>query len=142
MKIGLQVESISEPPVGDYEVIDFNSLEKVHDASCEELFIGDCLDYTEQRKEALRLVLSKIRYGGKGIITGVDLLSVCRMRASFIISDNDCKSLIYSNKKSVSSVLDTVDELTSRGFLLESKSIESSRYCITFRRPVPNENSM
>ena len=62
MKIGLHVEDVSEQPVGDYELIEFNNLQSIHDASCEEIFIGDSLDYFENRQEAFNYVLSKLKY--------------------------------------------------------------------------------
>ena len=140
MKLGLQVGNISEPPVGDYEVVDFNQLQNVHDASCEDIFIGDCLDYSENREQAAAHVLSKIRYGGKGTITGIDLLKVCSLRKSFKISDKETREMIYSNRKCISSMSESIAYLKQAGMKVDTKRVDGVRYCIIFRRPAPNEN--
>tara|TARA_R100000005_G_C4955429_1_gene174136 strand:+ start:59 stop:481 length:423 start_codon:yes stop_codon:yes gene_type:complete len=140
MKIAIQVNNTSEPAVGDYEVIDFNDLQNIHDASCEEIFIGDCLDYFERREDTTNYILSKIRYGGKGTITGVDLLTICSLRKSFKISDQQAKDFIYSQRKSVSSMIECLKHLKSMGMKIDSKRLDGAKYCINFRRPKVDED--
>lgn len=140
MKIGLHVEDISEQPVGDYELVDFNNLGDVHNASCEEIFIGDSLDYFENRQEAFSYVLSKLKYGGVATITGIDLLSVCSLRKAFKITDDQAKEMLYSKRRSVSSMSECLKYLKSSGMQVSLKRIDGARYCIKFRRPEPNED--
>jgi hypothetical protein len=140
MKIAIEINNTSEAAVGDYEVVDFNDLQNIHDASCEEIFVGDCLDYFERREDTTNYILSKIRYGGKGTITGVDLLTICSLRKSFKISDQQAKDFIYSERKSVSSMIECLAYLENAGMKIDSKRIDGAKYCINFRRPKVNEN--
>ena len=140
MKIGLHVEDVSEQPVGDYDLVEFSNLGGIHDASCEEIFVGDSLDYFENRQDAFNYVRSKLKYGGVGIITGVDLLTVCSLRKDFKIDDEQAKNMLYSKRRSVSSMSECVKYLHATGMTVSLKRIDGARYCIKFMRPEPNEN--
>ena len=143
MKIAIFIPEVSEVPTEDYDLININDTHLIHDGSCEELFIGDCLDYIASGKEEfISTVCSKIKYGGRLILTGHDLQEICKAKSAHFIDEEKAQSLLYGGRTGLSGAYAIVDKISSKSLVNISRRINNFKYTLIFQRPEPNENTM
>jgi len=143
MKIAIFIPEVSEVPTEEYDLININDSHLIHDGSCEELFIGDCLDYiTSGKEEFISAACSKVKYGGRLILTGHDLQEICKAKSAHFIDESKAQSLLYGGKTGLSSASTTVDKISSKSLVNINKRINNFKYTLIFQRPEPNENTL
>ena len=95
-----------------------------------EIICNDILDYQEKRYDVLKNILTRLRYGGKIIITGVDVEEVCREYLNRTISIVDVENLLYQERKSATNIHRMLSELTNNGLDILTCRTQSCHYYI------------
>ena len=94
MKIALYLPGIVDGSEDGYQYVDLAQVIDIDNGSCEEILLDNCLDYVSQRKDFLSEIVKKLRYGGKIIVSGLDLHQVGRQITNgFITTDNVVSSI-------------------------------------------------
>ena len=127
-----------EPQQKDFIDFTIEDIQKLEDSICTELYIGNILDYYVNRDELFMLLVKKVRYGGKLIIHGIDLLGVAFDLSADKINIQTASQALYGGKQSATSLEYMRQMLTQFGFNITYSHISSPHYAITAQRPVPH----
>jgi len=79
-----------------------------------------------------------VRYGGKIVISGLDLNQVGRQITNGAINTKNASELVYNKRHSISNVYEVVEALSKSGMHVTSKTISDINYNVTAERGVPN----
>ena len=138
MKIALYLPGIVDGSEDGYQYVDLAQVMDIDDGSCEEILLENCLDYVSQRKDFLSEIVKKLRYGGKIIVSGIDLHQVGRQITNGFITTSNAASVLY-NKRQSSSTIDEMQALLELGSLtIISKQLSDISYTLISQRGVPN----
>ena len=138
MKIALYLPGIVDGSEDGYQYVDLAQVMDIDDGSCEEILLENCLDYVSQRKDFLSEIVKKLRYGGKIIVSGIDLHQVGRQITNGFITTSNAASVLY-NKCQSSSTIDEMQALLELGSLtIISKQLSDISYTLIAQRGVPN----
>ena len=138
MKIALYLPGIVDGSEDGYQYVDLAQVMDIDDGSCEEILLENCLDYVSQRKDFLSEIVKKLRYGGKIIVSGLDLHQVGRQITNGFITTSNAASVLY-NKRQSSSTIDEMQALLELGSLtIISKQLSDISYTLIAQRGVPN----
>ena len=138
MKIALYLPGIVDGSEDGYQNVDLAQVMDIDDGSCEEILLENCLDYVSQRKDFLSEIVKKLRYGGKIIVSGIDLHQVGRQITNGFITTSNAASVLY-NKRQSSSTIDEMQALLELGSLtIISKQLSDISYTLIAQRGVPN----
>ena len=138
MKIALYLPGIVDGSEDGYQYVDLAQVMDIDDGSCEEILLENCLDYVSQRKDFLSEIGKKLRYGGKIIVSGIDLHQVGRQITNGFITTSNAASVLY-NKRQSSSTIDEMQALLELGSLtIISKQLSDISYTLIAQRGVPN----
>ena len=138
MKIALYLPGIVDGSEDGYQYVDLAQVMDIDDCSCEEILLENCLDYVSQRKDFLSEIVKKLRYGGKIIVSGIDLHQVGRQITNGFITTSNAASVLY-NKRQSSSTIDEMQALLELGSLtIISKQLSDISYTLIAQRGVPN----
>ena len=110
MRIALYLSGIIDGSEDGYEYVDISKIVDIDDASCEEILVGECLDYLSQRKDFF----------------------------SEIVNTGNISELVYNKRHSISNVYEVAETLTKSGMHVTSKTISDINYNVTAERGVPN----
>ena len=138
MRIALYLSGIIDGSEDGYEYVDISNIVDIDDASCEEILVGECLDYLSQRKDFFAEIVKKVRYGGKIVISGLDLNQVGRQITNGAINTGNVSELVYNKRHSISNVYEVAETLTKSGMHVTSKTISDINYSVIAERGVPN----
>ena len=138
MKIALYLPGIVDGSEDGYQYVDLAQVIDIDDGSCEEILLENCLDYVSQRKDFLSEIVKKVRYGGKIIVSGIDLHQVGRQIRNGFITTSNAASVLYDKRQS-SSTIDEMQSLLELGSLtIISKQLSDINYTLIAQRGVPN----
>lgn len=138
MKIALYLPGIVDGSEDGYQYVDLAQVMDIDDGSCEEILLENCLDYVSQRKDFLSEIVKKLRYGGKIIVSGIDLHQVGRQITNGFITTSNAASVLYDKRQS-SSTIDEMQALLELGSLtIISKQLSDISYTLIAQRGVPN----
>lgn len=115
-------------------VCNIEQLASIPAAVATEILCEDAADYSNNRVETLSNIISKLRYGGRLIITGVDINEVSREVLNKNISIDDAAALLYGGRQSVSSALKMRELFTSFGLEVVNCRIKNLHYYILAKR--------
>jgi len=119
----------------DYVPTSLQQLPSLIDASCDGIHIGNCHDFVELNyPEFLQLVVSKLRYNGKLIIEGVDVLSVCYALSFGNIDINEVQSLLFHGKQRCATGNLIADILKSLNLKISQHNNAQYMYSIVAKR--------
>lgn len=122
-----------------HEEIDLSEIGEVDNASCSEVFVGECLDFIEQRKDFGNELVKKIAYDGTIIISGADIFEVCRAITTCQIDLAAANEILYKHRCSISNVFDVANWIRQAGLKVISQRVESFKYTIIAKRPLPKD---
>lgn len=112
----------------DYKEYNVDELDSIADGSCDNLYIGDLLDYIEQDKQLdlLKKLLTKIKVEiGCLHIKAPDILQTCWYASKMNLDINKLRYILYqTNRKNCY----TIDEIASIVNLIENAIIGSASY--------------
>ena len=138
MKIALYLPGIVDGSEDGYQYVDLAQVMDIDDGSCEEILLENCLDYVSQRKDFLSEIVKKLRYGGKIIVSGIDLHQVGRQITNGFITTSNAAAVLYDKRQS-SSTIDEMQALLELGSLtIISKQLSDISYTLIAQRGVPN----
>lgn len=109
--------------------------EEIPNAIVTHFEIGDVLDYTADRSQALSFFLSKLRSGGRIIITGSDLLEIVRNLFNRNINMEQAQSILFGGRLSMSYGLEMKDTLKKMGLKIITARFNGTSYYIMAERP-------
>lgn len=134
MKVSLYIQGLTNPQSG-YLPVSLAELESIDDASIEEIMVVDTLDYYANTSEFISALSSKLQYGGKLTIEGVNIDAVIRGYKFGQINSAQLNQLLYHGKRSVVSNSDIAGVLRSLGLNVVKQSLQQFKYCIVGQRP-------
>lgn len=134
MNINIIIPQINQG-LPSYQNIDPNNIDSITDNSCKNIYIGDTLDYIDNRQAFLEIVTKKLRYGAKLIIEGVDLYEIARAVVTSQIDTVTANNYLYEKKMSVSSITDILEWANDIGLQIEIKHIDNFKYYVELVRP-------
>ena len=138
MIIALYLPGIVDGSEDGYQYVDLAQVMDIDDGSCEEILLENCLDYVSQRKDFLSEIVKKLRYGGKIIVSGIDLHQVGRQITNGFITTSNAAAVLYDKRQS-SSTIDEMQALLELGSLtIISKQLSDISYTLIAQRGVPN----
>ncbi len=111
-----------------------NELEKVPAAIATELLCEDVLDFVPNRLEFLGKLLSKLRYGGKISLVGIDIDEVARSLMNRQINVDVAANFLYSGRLSGSCVGDMTNILEQNGIKVLTTRLQNNHYYILAER--------
>ena len=123
---------VTEPGYEPIQDVDINNL---HSGSCDNLFLGNILEYTQDPSDFLPICLSKLRYGGTITINGRDLDVITRDYWAKRMSGNEFRGMVYSGKVSIWSLNELCEALMTAGLKVREKSMLQYDYTIVGERP-------
>ena len=138
MKIALYLPEVFEPQEDGYNQVDISSIGELDDAAYEEILVSDNLDFVDDRDAFTDEIVKKIRYGGKVVVSGVDIFEVARGIIARNIQAQDINQILYLRRCSVSNVFDICKKLSSLGLKIINKRINNYRYTVIAERPSPD----
>jgi hypothetical protein len=138
MKISLYLPGVFEPQEDGYSQVDLSDVGDLDDAAYEEVLVGDSLDFIDDRDSFVDEIVKKLRYGGKIIMSGVDIFEVSRGIISKQVKNSDINQILYLRRCSVSNIFDMADKLSSLGLRIIKKRTDNYRYTLIAERPSPD----
>ena len=123
---------ITEPEYTEIKDLD---IQEVSDGSCDNLFMGEVLEYTPDPRAFLDICIKKLRYGGSLVVNGRDLDIMIRDCWAKRLTTDQLRSLIYSGKSSVWSMNEICQMLSDSGLEIQKKDILQYDYTIGAKRP-------
>ena len=138
MKIAIYLPGVFETSEDGYEQIDLSEVASLDDGAYEEILVGDCLDFVEQRNEFTEELIKKIRYGGKIIITGSDIYEISRATMNRSLCLEEINSIVYDGRYSISSIFDMLKKVQELGLKPIHKRANDFKYTIIAERPAPD----
>lgn len=136
MKVFIRHNSNNKASEIGYFETSFEELVNMEDASCMSIDMNDSLDFMvyEDRNKAIDIALSKLRYDGDVILSGVDVISISDYLRAGRITIPHFNSVI-TNRISVNSMFNMMDKIIE----LDDMSIELAKadginYLIRARR--------
>lgn len=118
--------------LGDTHTLD--TVQAVPPASALEIDCGNMLDLSPKRSETLGMLLSKLRRKGRIIITGADIQEISRFLFLAMISEQECVSMVYGGRQSISSVTETSKTLRGLGLTILSCRLDGLEYRVVAER--------
>lgn len=109
-------------------------LSSIPAATATEILCEDALDYTENRIEALQNIISKLRYGGRLILTGIDVQELSRELLNKNVSIDEMSQLLYSGRQSATSVSKMTEVLSALSLIVVNSRIKNMHYYILAKR--------
>lgn len=109
-------------------------LKSVPPATATEIICENALDYQEDRLGTIQQLVSRLRYGGRIIITGVDVNEISRELLNGTISIDEALSLLYEGRKSADSAIRMKQIFTDIGLEVVNCRINNLCYYILARR--------
>ena len=138
MKIAIYLPGVFETGEDGYEQVDLSEVASLDDGAYEEILVGSCLDFIEQRDEFTKELVKKIRYGGKIIITGLDIYEISRAVINRNLRLEEINPVVYDGRYSVSSIFDMVKKIQELGLKPIHKRANDFNYTIIAERPLPD----
>ena len=140
--------SVDKPPINGYnsidlatQTIDFNNMNTVCEASeCVELILDEVLNFIDlqQIPNILQKLISRLRKGGKVIITGFDINELTKSYLNGILSIADFNLVIFGNcrvkKVCCFSHNDIQNIITSNGLKIQSVDLVGGKFTIIAKR--------
>lgn len=138
MKIYITKE---QPKIQDEEilVVHPDELDKIENASCTLVKLGDTLDFYTNRFELLGGALSKLRYGATLSMEGVDIGVLTRSAYNGRYSNQELNDIIYRGRASVSDLDETKRFLLEHGMTIKVVRYEDHKFYLEAERPKPSE---
>ncbi len=133
MKIHIVKNDKDKVPT-DYQKVVVPSIKTIEPSTCTEINVGDCLDYFLDRDNILLALIPKLRYGGKIIITGVDLLDACRALTLGKLSADEGSKVLYNSKLSCSTLNNVKQILQNNGLKLNQMHSSNLNYYVVATR--------
>lgn len=121
--------------------IHITQITDVVNGSIDELIINNSLDYIENRLEGIKILVSKIRYGGTIEITGTDIFALMRSSSMFKYSLLILNKILYEGgKQSIDSLVGIVDVLRKKHGLevvIKQLITDDDTYYVKAKRCLP-----
>ena len=115
-------------------------MSSLEDSSCEEIEVGDCLDYKLSRDEFLKNIVKKLRYGGILRINGIDLDEVIYQHSVGDISFIQMQRFLYGGRMNTDFLGGVFNKLKSLGLTVTNSNLNGSQYFIAAERQLPMGN--
>jgi hypothetical protein len=140
--------SVDKPPINGYnsidlatQAIDFNNMDAVCEAAeCIEMVLDEVLNFIDlqQIPGVLTKLISRIRKGGKLILTGFDINELTKSYTNGILSIADFNLVLFGNgrikKISTFSHNDIQNIVVSNGLKINSVDIIGGKFTIIAKR--------
>ena len=129
------------PEAGEIPV-PIKNLSQIPTASCKTIRLANAMDYVplSQRDDVLKLALEKLRYGGKIIISGIDIYGISQALVSGYINNQSINSSIYGGKLSSSSMHEVISLIQKYSNLeVNNAKLENQNTCysvVARRKPL------
>ena len=126
-----------EPVINNNEqqYVSLEDLSHIDDASCDEIVVGEALDYINQRPEAIGVIVNKLRYGGTAKFAGNDFYSLGLGLHRDELDETQFNQTVYSGKQSCSTLKNMSDALVSMGLEITYMTNNGVKFDIEARRP-------
>ena len=123
------------PQINDnIQYLHLTHAQSLDNASCIEVDLHNCLDYTMERDQILQIAISKLRYSGVLRIYGIDLNMVMYNATSGNLNIQQTQQLLYSGKLSADTYENVVAKLKQAQLTIINESLTDNQYFITAKR--------
>jgi predicted SAM-dependent methyltransferase len=119
-------------PVGT-DFVAASDIATINSNSCEEIYVGDLLDYLEYNEAMIILdtLVDKLIVSGSLAIQSADLFLLCSAVAFSDIEQQIAKLILFNNKKTIYNMQEIQTELKNRNLdIVEKKYINIFEYYI------------
>lgn len=113
-------------------------LKSIPPATATEIICENAIDYQVDRLSTIQELIAKLRYGGRLILTGIDVNEISRELINGTISIDDALSLLYSGKKSAGTALQMKQIFMKLGLEVVNCRVNNLHYYILARRNAKN----
>lgn len=118
--------------------VTINELDNVIQSSATELICEDILDFNEDRQAVLQKLVSKLRYTGRIVLTGIDVDELSRELLNRNISPREAVSYLYSGRRSGSTINIMIEDLQNFGLRVINTRLHGTFYYIVAQRDARN----
>jgi len=137
MQVLIVPNGIEHDGAGFDKVVKLSELDSLSQ-SVTVLEINNILDTVPNRDELLKVLLSKLRYGGRIILNGTDIDNVTQALVSRAINIEEASQRLYDGRMSCSSANAMIEKLTSFGIKITKVKFNQFDYMIVAERSKPN----
>jgi hypothetical protein len=113
-------------------------LDIVLPASATDIICEDALDFSKNREENIRAIVSKMRYGSRLVITGLDVDEFARELVNRNISSQDACNILYGDRVSASTINIMIGYLRECGIEIVNCRLQGIFYYILATRNARN----
>ena len=137
MKISIVYNRHEKPENSEYIEVHHSELQYISDSTIKEIKIIDTLDYVDLPEELISVAISKLRYGGKLIISGYDIYLISQKILSGKLNIEEIRKMLYNGRINISEFENIKSLIIKSGLNIEliNLSIETNKYLIIARKP-------
>ena len=115
------------------ELVPLTTLPTIKEATCKFIHLGNCCDFV-QTNEVIIEATKKLRYGGKLLIEGTDLIEVMYALFRNVLTLENVQQLLFMGRYSCSTLEQMENLLKQLGLKIVKKRLFQYRYSITAER--------
>jgi hypothetical protein len=140
MKISVVYNRHEKPENSEYTEVHYSELQYLSDSTIKEIKIINTLDYVDLPEELISMAISKLRYGGKIIISGYDVYLIAQKILVGKLNINEIRKMLYNGRLNISEFENIKSLIAQLGLNIDliNLSIETNQYLIIARKPNVN----
>ena len=120
--------------VGGYTQLKISDISNIDKASCDEIIVGDILDYYPNKGKLFQQIIEKLRYGGVIHISGIDLNFLCNEYVNGYITPADMINLLYNGKISIDTLQGIIAMCKHHNLEIVIEDISGQNYIVSAQR--------
>lgn len=140
MKVSVIHNNNQQPEQSEYVEIHHSEFARLSNSTLNEIKIVNTLDYVESPEELINTAISKMRYGGRLIISGIDVILLCDKILNGKANISTIRSSLYSGRKSISHYEHIKNYIIQSGLKIKLINLDkdTNQYLIIGEKPNVN----
>lgn len=132
MKIEIVKEIKAEG--GGYQQMKLESAISLEPSTCDEIIVGDILDYTNNKGQVFQQLVSKLKYNGIINLSGINLDIVCSEYNNGQLTPFEMTELLYNGKTSIDTLYGVVNMCQHFGLEVILEDITQYKYIVSAKK--------
>jgi len=133
MKLLVSSPLSKQPPEG-WNKCRINQLQDFQNAWFDEIVVDAAIDFESNRIEAMKIIISKMRYGAKLTLQGIDINEMARDIFYGTIDIIKANELMFGGRLSCVNLNTVCGDLENFGLTITSSSIKNNSYIVVATR--------
>jgi len=136
----MKIEIVKEIKVegGGYQQMKLESAVNLEPSTCDEIIVGDILDYTNNKGQVFQQLVSKLKYNGIINLSGISLDIICNEYNNGQLTPYEMTELLYNGKTSTDTLYGIINMCQHYGLEIILEDITQYKYIVSAKK-VKNE---